>query len=170
MPHGEHHHAPAEPAEALRDAEEACLRRGAQLTPLRRRVLEMVLEAGQPVGAYALLDRLRAERPGAAPPTVYRALDFLLAQGLIHRIERLNAFIPCNEASHGHEHEHPHQFLICRSCGRTAELSDDSVAAAVAAAARAAGFSPVRATVEVEGTCGACAGLVAASAGVPARA
>jgi Fur family zinc uptake transcriptional regulator len=157
MPHGDHHHPDADSAAVLREAEESCLRRGAQLTPLRRRVLEMVLEAGQPVGAYALLDRLRAERPGAAPPTVYRALDFLLAQGLIHRIERLNAFIPCNEASHGHEHEHPHQFLICRNCGHTAELSDDSVAAAVTAAARAAGFSPARATVEVEGTCGVCA-------------
>jgi Fur family zinc uptake transcriptional regulator len=157
MPHGEHLHPPADRAGSLREAEEACLRRGAQLTPLRRRVLEMVLEAGQPVGAYALLDRLRAERPGAAPPTVYRALDFLLAQGLIHRIERLNAFIPCTEAAHGHDHEHPHQFLICRNCGRTAELSDDSVAAAVAAAARSAGFSPARTTVEVEGTCEACA-------------
>jgi Fur family zinc uptake transcriptional regulator len=163
MPHGDHQHDHSQPtpladrATALREAEEGCLRRGAQLTPLRRRVLEMVLEADQPVGAYALLDRLRAERPGAAPPTVYRALDFLLAQGLIHRIERLNAFIPCVEAGHGHDHEHPHQFLICRNCGRTAELSDDSVAAAVAAAARAAGFSPIRATVEVEGTCGDCA-------------
>ena len=157
MPHGDHHHAPpAGPAAALRDAEDSCLRRGAQLTPLRRRVLEMVLEAGQPVGAYALLDRLRAERPGAAPPTVYRALDFLMAQGLIHRIERLNAFLPCMEASHAHEHDHPHQFLICRNCGRTAELSDDTVAQAVDAAARAVGFSPVRATVEVEGTCGTC--------------
>jgi Fur family zinc uptake transcriptional regulator len=142
---------------ALREAEEACLRRGAQLTPLRRRVLEMVLASDQPIGAYALLDRLRAERPGAAPPTVYRALDFLLAQGLIHRIERLNAFLPCMEAAHGHDHEHPHQFLICKICGRTEELSDDTVAAAVAAAARAAGFSPARSTVEVEGTCGDCA-------------
>ncbi|MFH5923662.1 Fur family transcriptional regulator [Roseomonas xinghualingensis] len=159
MPHGDHHHGDHETdrAAALREAEEGCLRRGAQLTPLRRRVLEMVLEADQPVGAYALLDRLRAERPGAAPPTVYRALDFLMAQGLIHRIERLNAFIPCTGTAHGHDHDHPHQFLICRNCGRTEELSDDSVAAAVAAAARAAGFSPARATVEVEGTCGDCA-------------
>ncbi|MBP0493179.1 Fur family transcriptional regulator [Pararoseomonas indoligenes] len=158
MPHGDHHHhAPSDPAGALREAEAACLRRGAQLTPLRRRVLEMVLEAPQPVGAYALLDRLRAERPGAAPPTVYRALDFLMAQGLIHRIERLNAFISCTESAHSGGEEHPHQFLICRSCGRTAELSDDSVVAAVAAAALAAGFSPARTTVEVEGTCGACA-------------
>lgn len=157
MPHGDHHHPTDDTAGALREAEDSCLRRGVQLTPLRRRVLEMVMEAGQPVGAYALLDRLRAERPGAAPPTVYRALDFLMAQGLIHRIERLNAFLPCMEVAQGHEHDHPHQFLICRNCGRTAELSDDSVAQAVAAAARAAGFSPLRATVEVEGTCGACA-------------
>ncbi|WP_376100402.1 Fur family transcriptional regulator [Roseomonas sp. CCTCC AB2023176] len=120
----------------------------------------MVLEAGQPVGAYALLDRLRAERPGAAPPTVYRALDFLLENGLIHRVERLNAFLPCIEAGHGHDHDHPHQFLICGACGRTTELSDSSVARAVAEAARAAGFRPARATVEVEGTCSACAAAV----------
>jgi len=165
--------APRNRAGALREAEDACARRGAQLTPLRRRVLEMVLEADQPVGAYALLDRLRAERPGAAPPTVYRALDFLMAQGLIHKVERLNAFTPCSlhagshgagghgagdGAGHGEDHGHPHQFLICRNCGRTAELSDAPVADAVAAAARAAGFTPLRTTVEVEGTCGSCAG------------
>ncbi|WP_426957762.1 transcriptional repressor [Muricoccus radiodurans] len=143
--------------DALHHAEEACARRGVQLTPLRRRVLELVLEAGQPIGAYALLDRLRDGRPGAAPPTVYRALDFLLEQGLIHKVERLNAFLPCIEAGHGHDHDHPHQFLICQRCGRTAELSDDGVAAAVTAAARSAGFQPSRATVEVEGTCGECA-------------
>ena len=149
--------APAPDGHALRHAEALCARRGAQLTALRRRVLEMVLEAGQPVGAYALLDRLRAERPGAAPPTVYRALDFLLENGLIHRVERLNAFLPCIEAGHGHDHDHPHQFLICGRCGRTTELSDDAVARALAEAARAAGFHPGRATVEVDGTCAACA-------------
>ncbi len=142
---------------AVAVAEATCARRGAQLTPLRRRVLEMVLEADAPVGAYALLDRLRAERPGAGPPTVYRALDFLLDQRLIHKVERLNAFLPCIEAGHAHDHDHAHQFLICRGCGRTTELSDPGVAAAVAAAADAAGFHPAAATVEVEGTCATCA-------------
>jgi len=144
---------------ALLEAEQACLRRGAQLTPLRRQVLELVLAAEAPVGAYALLDRLKASRPGAAPPTVYRALDFLLEQGLIHRVERLNAFIGCADAGHGHahDHHHPHQFLICRSCGATAEIADPGVSRAIESAARRAGFTLAQATVEIEGTCARCA-------------
>jgi Fur family zinc uptake transcriptional regulator len=144
---------------ALREAEQACLRRGAQLTPLRRQVLELVLESEAPVGAYALLDRLKTSRPGAAPPTVYRALDFLLEHGLVHKVERLNAFIGCVEAGHGHAHDHghPHQFLICRSCGATAEIADHAVSHAIAAAAARAGFTLAEATVEIEGTCARCA-------------
>ncbi|MGG5820977.1 Fur family transcriptional regulator [Falsiroseomonas sp. HW251] len=145
---------------ALDRAAEACGARGAQLTALRRQVLRLVLAARAPIGAYALLDRLRADRPGAAPPTVYRALDFLLDQGLIHRVERLNAFVPCAgpdpHAHCGHGHDHPHQFLICGGCGATAEICDESVSAAVAAAAGGAGFQLLRSTVEVEGLCAEC--------------
>lgn len=143
---------------ALREAEEACLRRGGTLTPLRRQVLELVLEAEAPVGAYALLDRLKQSRPGAAPPTVYRALDFLLEHGLVHKLERLNAYIGCADAGHGHaqDHHHPHQFLICRRCGATAEITDHGVAHAIEAAARRAGFALAVATVEIEGTCARC--------------
>ena len=143
---------------ALQEAEQACARRGAQLTPLRRQVLELVLDSDAPVGAYALLDRLKASRPGAAPPTVYRALDFLLEHGLIHKVERLNAFIGCAEAGHGHshDHDHPHQFLICRRCGATVEIADHAVADAIAAAAARAGFTAVEATVEIEGVCARC--------------
>jgi Fur family transcriptional regulator, zinc uptake regulator len=144
---------------ALAEAEAACLRRGAQLTPLRRQVLELVLEAEAPVGAYALLDRLKANRPGAAPPTVYRALDFLLEHGLIHKVERLNAYIGCSDAGHGHahQHDHPHQFLICRRCGTTLEIADAAVTHAIEAAAARAGFAVAEATVEVEGVCARCA-------------
>jgi Fur family zinc uptake transcriptional regulator len=147
-----------------------CARRGAQLTELRRQVLRLVLEAEQPVGAYALLERLKDLRGGAAPPTVYRALDFLLEQGLIHKVERLNAYLGCVEAGeggHGHaahglaegRHDHPHQFLICRRCGATAEISDPAITAALASAAAGAGFTLHRATVEAEGVCADCAGL-----------
>ena len=145
---------------ALDRAAQSCQQRGAQLTELRRQVLRLVLSASQPVGAYALLDQLRAERPGAAPPTVYRALEFLQEQGLVHRVERLNAFVGCAgpepHAHCGHGHDHPHQFLICARCGATSETCDDRVAEAVAAAARFAGFTPTRTTVEVEGLCAAC--------------
>ncbi|WP_245211376.1 Fur family transcriptional regulator [Neoroseomonas oryzicola] len=140
----------------LIEAEAACLRRGAKLTPLRRQVLELILAADSPVGAYALLDRLKADRPGAAPPTVYRALDFLLENGLIHKVERLNAFIGCVETGHGHAHDHPHQFLICRRCGATVEIADSAVADAIAAAAARVGFTAVEATVEIEGVCARC--------------
>jgi len=150
---------------ALDRAAAACARRGAQLTELRRQVLRLVLEAEQPVGAYALLDRLKAARPGAAPPTVYRALEFLIEQGLIHKVERLNAFVGCAEAEeHPAEcgcegaHDHPHQFLICTRCGATAEISDPAVALALSRAAAAAGFALARATVEAEGVCARCAG------------
>jgi Fur family zinc uptake transcriptional regulator len=144
---------------ALMQAEQACLRRGAQLTPLRRQVLDLVLQSDAPVGAYALLDRLKADRPGAAPPTVYRALDFLLEHGLVHKVERLNAFIGCNDAGHGHAHDngHPHQFLICRTCGATAEIADHAVSHAIESAARRADFTLALATVEIEGTCARCA-------------
>jgi len=144
---------------ALKEAEAVCTRRGAVLTPLRRQVLELVLRAEAPVGAYALLDQLKAMRPGAAPPTVYRALDFLLEHGLIHKVERLNAYIGCNETGHGHSHDHhhPHQFLICRTCGATMEIADPAVTHAIEAAARRVGFVLAEATVEIEGTCARCA-------------
>ncbi|TCZ66634.1 Fur family transcriptional regulator [Roseicella aquatilis] len=156
---------PAVATEASLDrAAGLCARRGAQLTALRREVLRLVLESEAPVGAYALLDRLKASRAGAAPPTVYRALDFLVEQGLIHKVERLNAFIGCTDAlDHpedcgcGAAHDHPHQFLICDRCGATAEISDPGVALALTRAARAAGFRSRRATVEVEGICARCA-------------
>jgi len=143
--------------EAMLDrAAKQCAARGAQLTPLRRQVLRLVLAAEQPMGAYALLDRLRDERGVAAPPTVYRALDFLLEQGLIHKLERLNAFLPCVEGGHAHGHDHAHQFLICNRCGTTTELTDHGVAHALEAAAARAGFKPERTTVEVEGVCARC--------------
>jgi len=155
--HGSAHH-----LTVLERAEALCQTRGVQLTPLRRDVLRLVLESEAPIGAYALLDQLKASRAKAAPPTVYRALDFLLEQGLIHRLERLNAFMGCNEAleghgaHHDHAHDHPHQFLICRGCGATREISDHGVAEAISAAAIKAGFSAARATVEIEGFCGKC--------------
>jgi Fur family zinc uptake transcriptional regulator len=147
-----HHHAPLDTQ--LAEAEALCRKSGAQLTPLRRQVLALVLKAEQPVGAYALLDQLKAERAGAAPPTVYRALDFLLEQGLIHRVESLNAYVGCVSAGE----QHAHQFLICRDCGTTLELSDAGIEAALKAAAAREGFSALKMTVEIEGVCGNCQG------------
>jgi Fur family zinc uptake transcriptional regulator len=141
---------------ALDAAAKACATRGAQLTPLRRTVLGLVQQSATPIGAYALLDQLKLDRGAAAPPTVYRALDFLLAQRLVHRLEKLNAFIACHVHECGADHEHPAQFLICSRCGGVTELEEPSISRAVDAAAARSGFRPTRATVEVEGTCARC--------------
>ncbi|MCL2429848.1 MAG: transcriptional repressor [Alphaproteobacteria bacterium] len=141
--------------EALLDrAGEICEARGARLTELRRQVLGLILSTDGPTGAYELLDKLRETRHGAAPPTVYRALDFLLEHGLIHRLERMSAFVGCV----AHEHvAHAAQFLICTRCHRVIELEDAGMSDALELAAGRAGFSVARATVEAEGLCAACA-------------
>ena len=138
----------------LDQAAALCERQGARFTGLRREMLALVLLADGPVGAYDLLDRLKKTRPGAAPPTVYRALDFLIAQGLVHRVERLNAFVGCPEAG---RHAHPVQFLICGGCGAVEELEDPGIVAAIEQAAMRKGFRPDRTTIEVEGLCSRCA-------------
>lgn len=140
--------------EALLDqAERICSGRGARLTELRRAVLGLILDRGAPTGAYDLLERLRESRTTAAPPTVYRALDFLLEQGLVHKLERLSAFVGCV----AHEQDHAAQFLICRSCGRVTELEDHELAHALTDAASRLGFKIGKATIEAEGQCAACA-------------
>jgi Fur family zinc uptake transcriptional regulator len=144
--------------EALLDrAASICEARGARLTDLRRQVLGLILDAESPTGAYELLDRLRATRHRAAPPTVYRALDFLLEHGLIHRLERLSAFVGCVAHAPGEDAGHAAQFLICRTCGRVTELDDHELAHALADAARRLGFTVGTATIEAEGLCAACA-------------
>jgi Fur family zinc uptake transcriptional regulator len=140
----------------LARADELCARRGVRLTDLRRQVLGTILDAGSPVGAYDILDRLRVLRPGATPPSVYRTLEFLLSQGFVHRLERLSAFVGCL-AKEGEEHSA--QFLICRNCGKVLELEDDAVNEALMRAARQAGFAMLHATVEAEGICQACAAV-----------
>lgn len=138
----------------LEAAAAACAHDGARLTPLRREILSLILEAKSPVGAYDLLDRLREMGRSAAPPTVYRVLDFLLEHGFVHRLERLNAFVSCPDAGH---HAHPAQFLICGRCGTVQELEDAAISESIAQAAGKRGFHPARATIEVEGMCATCA-------------
>jgi Fur family zinc uptake transcriptional regulator len=134
-------------------ADTACSARGARLTDTRREVLGHILSSPAPIGAYDLLERLRGGRR-AAPPTVYRALEFLQEHGLVHRIERLSAFVGCVAED---EHSHAAQFLICTGCGRATEIDDHELAHALGDAARRAGFKVARATIEAEGLCAACA-------------
>lgn len=157
-----HTHAPAFPAhahdheacvvDALAAAERVCADRGSRLTTLRRRVLELVWRSHKPVGAYDLLGELTRGGRRAAPPTVYRALQFLLDQGLVHRIESRNAFIGCSHP----EDRHVVEILLCEECGRAAELPDDQIAGAVRAAAKKMGFEVQRQTIEVTGLCADC--------------
>ncbi len=154
--------------EKLAAATAICARNGAQLTELRRSVLMLILQASGPLTAYQLLDQLKAVRKSAVPPTVYRALEFLIENRLVHRIERLNAFVPCTESAevaHTHGH-HAVQFLICVTCGAVSEIEDDAVAAALAQAAAKSGFSPHHAIVELDGVCASCHGLAQAAGGV----
>jgi Fur family zinc uptake transcriptional regulator len=145
----------------LDQAEALCARRASRLTEQRRLVLGLILDSPRPTGAYDLLDRLREDGRTAAPPTVYRALDFLTAQGLVHKIERLSAFVGCSHAldhaDHAHHGLHAVQFLICARCRRTIELTDPAIGRALAAAASSAGFALTAATIEAEGICAECA-------------
>jgi Fur family zinc uptake transcriptional regulator len=137
---------------ALDRAAQLCAARGTRLTELRRDVLRLVWQGHEPVGAYPILEALRRSHAGAAPPTVYRALDFLSENGLIHRIESLNAYVGCSRP----ENPHLSQFLICGKCGAAAELDDPAIAQAVARGADALGFAVEQQTIELRGLCPAC--------------
>jgi Fur family zinc uptake transcriptional regulator len=141
----------------LRAAAQQCADNGTQLTALRQEVLSLILRAEAPLTAYQLLDQLKEIRKTAMPPTVYRTLDFLIENRLIHRIERLNAFVSCTETEHNHSHRDA-QFLICTKCGSVTEIEDHAITHALAKAAAARGFRPSHAIVELDGICGACAG------------
>jgi Fur family zinc uptake transcriptional regulator len=137
---------------ALRAAEKVCKERDLQLTAIRRRVLELIWQRHAPIGAYSILGALKQGEAALAPPTVYRALEFLLEAGLIHRIDTLNAYIGCELP----EHEHTGQLLICRSCSRVVELDDPSISRMLARKAEAAGFTADQQSVEIKGWCEDC--------------
>jgi Fur family zinc uptake transcriptional regulator len=139
--------------DGLSHAARVCAANGVTLTGLRQTVLQLILEATGPLTAYQLLDKLKETRKSAMPPTIYRSLDFLVANGLIHKVERLNAFVPCVDHAHNH---HAVQFLICGTCGAVAEIEDAAIAKALARAADRQGFRPSRAVVELDGICALC--------------
>lgn len=138
---------------ALDDAAALCAARRARLTPMRKRVLELVWRSHEPVGAYDLLAALAKDGRRAAPPTVYRALDFLQQHGLVHRIASLNAFVGCRSPAR----RHVGQFLICRACGNAAEIDDSGISRALAQSAGRVGFAVDHAAIEVSGHCARCA-------------
>lgn len=140
---------------ALAAARRSCETRGLRLTPSRERALAILLDSQAALGAYDVLERLRAEGFSAAPPLAYRALDFLTEHGFAHRIEKLNAFVACDRSAHGAA-DAP-AFLICRVCRKVAETSAARTLAALEEDAAALGFRPERVVVEIEGLCPDCA-------------
>lgn len=153
MPFKEHGHRHQQCLDkALSAAEKNCLARGVRLTKLRRRVLELVWGSHEPVKAYDLLDKLRNEHSGSAPPTVYRALDFLQAEGMVHKIESLNAYVGCAEP----HRQHSSQFLICHACGAVAEMDNADVRQLLADKAGQLGFRIDDEMIEIKGLCGPC--------------
>ena len=140
-------------ADALAHAETLCAARAQRLTPLRRQVLEVLLESHKPLGAYEIIDRAAATGSRPAPITIYRALDFLREQGLAHRIESRNAFIACGQ---NHNSGDPVVFLICEKCGAVGEAASAAVADTIKTASRAAGFTPKTPVIEISGTCAHC--------------
>ncbi|MDX5439611.1 MULTISPECIES: Fur family transcriptional regulator [Marinobacter] len=153
LPYRPHNHE-ACVSQALADARAICRQQNARLTPIRERVLELIWQSHKPLGAYDILAMLGTEGHNAAPPTVYRALDFLLQYGLVHRIASLNAFTGC---THAGEH-HRGTFLICRQCSNVLELDVPEVMGAVEAAAAAVAFRPEEVTLEIAGLCPRCQG------------
>ena len=138
----------------LIQAEQLCEAKGLRFTPSRRRVLELVCQYSEPVGAYALLDDLKSDGVSAAPPTVYRALDFLLDNGLIHRLATNNTYLAC---AHPQE-QHEGVFLVCSSCGITREVHTRGVMSAIKRSAKEYNFKVTHASVEVTGICDRCNG------------
>ncbi|ABV93445.1 putative zinc uptake regulation protein [Dinoroseobacter shibae DFL 12 = DSM 16493] len=139
-------------SQALAAAEARCAAEGLRLTPVRRKVLELLLREHRALGAYAILDLLREAGFGSQPPVAYRALDFLSEHGFVHKIERLNAFVAC---AHPTERHSP-AFMICRLCDAVAEAQSPPSRGALGAAAKAAGFQIEKTVVEAEGLCPAC--------------
>jgi len=137
---------------AIAHAERLCAARAQRLTPMRRHVLEALLASHRPLGAYEIIERLAANgRP--APITVYRALDFLRENGLVHRIESRNSFVAC---VHNHADNDPIVFLICERCGAVGEAPGGGVTEALKASSRAAGFAPKSQVIEIAGVCSHC--------------
>ena len=133
-------------------ADTLCAQRGKRLTPIRRKVLELLLRHGRSIKAYELLDAIKAEHQGAAPPTVYRALDFLVEEGLIHRLDAVNAWSACHDAAGD-----PHDLLVvCTHCGAVAEISDPAMSRQLAERVAKTGFALATHETEIRALCPDC--------------
>ena len=146
-----HNHATCVKA-ALSEAESACLKLGLRLTRIRREILMLVWSSHAPMKAYEILEQMQQKNPKTAPPTVYRALEFLQKAGLVHRLESLNAFVGCGNPSE----PHLGQFLICESCGAVAEINAEKITNILNEQAASLGFDTQQQLVEIKGICPQC--------------
>jgi len=149
--HGEHDHSLCQ-TKALATAKEECAKQGLRLTKIRIEVLEIIWASHNPIGAYDVLQKLQERGHKPAPPTAYRALDFLVSAHLIHRIESLNAYIGCPSPNANHQC----QFYICKECGHIAEVANKEVSQALSNGAKQLGFISQQPIIEVHGVCKGC--------------
>lgn len=152
--HAAHHHHSHNAQSFVREVTAACEARGLRLTEIRTQVLVLIAASEKPIKAYDLLDRLKDARSNAAPPTVYRALDFLIDNGFIHKLQSINAYVSCHHPSVVHQVP----FLICDECESATEICDERVAGLLADQAKSLGFRARAQTLEVHGVCKRCAG------------
>jgi Fur family zinc uptake transcriptional regulator len=139
--------------EAMERAREAFRNKGLKLTPLRQSVFREIAASHKAIGAYEVLDKLAVKGDRLAPISVYRAIEALVAAGIVHRFESRNAFFACHAG-----HTMRQLVLACEACGRVAEVDADKVFGAIDKSADTAGFSAKGAVVEVWGLCATCAG------------
>ena len=148
---GEHDHASCI-GDAILKAELVCKNNNLRFTKTRKKVLQLIWSSHKPIGAYEILDSLRAEKIKAEPPTVYRALSFLIDARLVHRLDSLNAFVGCVDP----ENIHQGQFFICQDCGNVSEFNDHEISDLVESMMKNNGFSATHQILEVTGHCDNC--------------
>jgi len=137
----------------LEHVSSVCKDRGVRFTPQRKRVFELISTNKSASSAYNLLEQLKESEPQAKPPTIYRALDFLLEQGFIHKVESNNSFISCCSCG---QNKHYSQLLVCDQCGNVVELQDDNLMTLLAGNAENQGFKITNHVIETHGTCKTC--------------
>ena len=137
---------------ALREGEEICAKQHLRFTETRRRVLEIIWESHRPAKAYDILEKLSDGNTQTKPPTVYRALDFLLDNGMIHKINSLNAYVGCSHPSN----QHQCHFLICTECDDVFECCNGTLDKAINSTADKTKFKPISSSVEIQGICHEC--------------
>jgi Fur family transcriptional regulator, zinc uptake regulator len=152
FPAPDHDHARCS-ADAMTYAEALCAERGERLTGMRRHVLQALASSHKPIGAYEIMDMLAGDKGRPAPVTVYRALEFLMKHGLVHRIESRNAYLAC---AHNHDSGAIVAFLMCDACGAVGEATTAAMGEFLAGIAKRAGFRHSMSVIEITGTCSHC--------------